>query len=245
MIRTLIIDDETNGRETLKGFLGKYCPQIKIIGEADGVKTGMAAIGEHTPDLVFLDIQMQDGTGFDLLELIPAINFKLIFVTSFDQYAIRAFKYSAVDYILKPVDPDQLMAAVNRLNAPGVISSIENKLNILISNIRAIEKLALPTSDGMRFVKIEEIVRCESDSCYTTFFMKSKEKIMVSKTLKEYELLLSDMGFFRVHKSHLVNLRYVEKYVQGEGGYLVMEDKVQVEISRRKKEGLLAILNNF
>ena len=245
MIRTLIIDDETNSRMTSKGFLAKYCPVVEVIGEADGVKSGQEAIKQLKPDLVFLDIQMQDGTGFDLLELIPSIHFKLIFVTSFDQYAIRAFKYSAVDYILKPVDPDQLVAAVSRLNSTGVISSIDNKLNILISNLRNIEKIAIPTNEGMRFVKIDDIIRCESDSCYTTIFMKNKEKIMVSKTLKEYELLLSDMNFFRVHKSHLVNLKYVEKYIQGEGGYLVMEDKSHIEVSRRKKDDLLALLNNF
>jgi two-component system LytT family response regulator len=245
MLKTIIIDDEISGRNILKNFVSKYCPEkIEIIAEADSVKTGINQITIHNPDLVLLDVQMQDGTGFDLLELLPNISFKVIFITSYDKFAIRAFKYSAIDYILKPVDPDLLVAAINRIADKNVMLDIDKKLDVLISNKNNIEKIALPATDGIRFLKINEIIRCESDSNYTTFFTINKEKIVVSKTLKEYEVLLSSMKFYRIHKSHLVNLRYISKYVPGEGGYVIMEDKTEVEVSRRKKEGLLTILMN-
>ena len=245
MLKTIIIDDEISGRNILKNFVSKYCTEkIEIIAEADSVKTGKNQITIHNPDLVLLDVQMQDGTGFDLLELLPNISFKVIFITSYDKFAIRAFKYSAIDYILKPVDPDLLVAAINRIADKNVMLDIDKKLDVLISNKNNIEKIALPATDGIRFLKINEIIRCESDSNYTTFFTINKEKIVVSKTLKEYEVLLSSMKFYRIHKSHLVNLRYISKYVPGEGGYVIMEDKTEVEVSRRKKEGLLTILMN-
>lgn len=244
MIRALIIDDEKNSRETLKSFISKYCEGVDIIAEGESVKSGMKAILEHSPDLVFLDIQMQDGTGFDLLEMLPKINFKLIFVTSFDQFAIKAFKYSAIDYILKPVDPDQLTAAIKRILDKNVISEIDKKLDVLLSNKKEIKKIALPSSDGIRFVNVQDIIRCESDNNYTLFFLNNKERILVSRTLKEYETLLSEINFYRVHKSHLVNIHYISKFVSDDGGYLIMEDSTQVEVSRRKKEGLLEILMN-
>jgi two-component system LytT family response regulator len=176
------------------------------------------------------------------LEKLPKRNFKLIFVTSFDHYAIKAFKFSAVDYILKPVDPDQLIAAVEKVKAMAPAETVESKIDVLISNITSLEKIALPASDGIRFIKISEIIRCESDNNYTLFYLTTKEKILVSKTLKDFELLLSGSKFYRVHKSHLVNLKFIAKYIPGEGGYLILEDGSHVDVSRRKKEGLLKIL---
>jgi two-component system LytT family response regulator len=242
MIRTVVIDDELNGRNIIKSFVEKYCTGIEVIAEANSVASGLDCITENNPDLVFLDIQMQDGTGFDLLEKLPKRNFKLIFVTSFDHYAIKAFKFSAVDYILKPVDPDQLIAAVEKVKAMAPAETVESKIDVLISNITSLEKIALPASDGIRFIKISEIIRCESDNNYTLFYLTTKEKILVSKTLKDFELLLSGSKFYRVHKSHLVNLKYIAKYIPGEGGYLILEDGSHVDVSRRKKEGLLKIL---
>ncbi len=242
MLRTLIIDDELNGRNILKKMLTTFCEGVDIIGEAESVKTGIEAIKSLNPDLVLLDIQMQDGTGFDLLEKINKKTFKLIFVTSFDNFAIKAFKFSAVDYILKPVDPDNLIEAIKRVKGMETINDFENKIDVLISNISGLDKIALASSDGVRFVKIDDIVRCESDNNYTMFYLMSKEKIMVSKTLKEFEVMLSGINFHRVHKSHLVNLKYVSKYIPGEGGYLVLEDGSHVDVSRRKKEGLMKVL---
>lgn len=242
MLKTVVIDDELNGRNIVKSFLEKYCEGVNVIGEADGVESGVECIIEKNPDLVFLDIQMQDGTGFDLLEKLPKRNFKLVFVTSFDHYAIKAFKFSAVDYILKPVDPDQLVEAVEKVKAMAPADNVESKIDVLISNINSLEKIALPSMDGIRFIKINEIIRCESDNNYTLFYLTSKEKILVSKTLKDYEILLSGSKFYRVHKSHLVNLKFISKYIPGEGGYLILEDGSHVDVSRRKKEGLMQIL---
>jgi two-component system LytT family response regulator len=242
MIRILIIDDESNGRNVLKNFINSYCSGVEIIGEADSVKTGIEAIKRLNPELVLLDIQMQDGNGFDLLEKLDKIDFKVIFVTSFDNYAIKAFKFSAVDYILKPVDPENLVEAIERVKNMGQNNSFESKIDFLISNYTSLDKIALPASDGVRFVKIKDVVRCESDNNYTMFYLNNKEKILISKTLKEYETMLEGNTFYRVHKSHLVNLSYVVKYVPGEGGYLILEDGSHVDVSRRKKEGLLKIL---
>jgi two-component system LytT family response regulator len=242
MLKTVVIDDELNGRNIVKSFLEKYCEGVKVIGEADGVESGVECIIENNPDLGFLDIQMQDGTGFDLLEKLPKRNFKLVFVTSFDHYAIKAFKFSAVDYILKPVDPDQLVEAVEKVKAMTPADNVESKIDVLISNINSLEKIALPSMDGIRFIKINEIIRCESDNNYTLFYLTSKEKILVSKTLKDFEILLSGSKFYRVHKSHLVNLKFISKYIPGEGGYLILEDGSHVDVSRRKKEGLMQIL---
>ncbi len=242
MLKTLIIDDELNGRNILRKMLTTFCEGVDIIGEADSVKTGIDAIKNLKPDLVLLDIQMQDGTGFDLLEKTDEKDFKLIFVTSFDNFAIKAFKFSAVDYILKPVDPDNLIEAINRVKELDSDSNFESKIDILISNLSGLDKIALPSSEGVRFIKIDDIVRCESDNNYTMFHLISKEKILVSKTLKEFEIMLSGINFHRVHKSHLVNLKYVSKYMPGEGGYLVLEDGSHVDVSRRKKEGLMKVL---
>jgi two-component system LytT family response regulator len=241
-IKALIIDDEDKGRETLINFIGKYCDSVEIIGEASSVVTGFKQIQKLAPELVFLDIQMQDGTGFDLLEMLPEKNFHLIFVTSYDQYALKAFRFSALDYLLKPVDPDMLKEAVDKA-AKEIGSSEQNeKFEILSSNKDSFEKIALPSSEGVRFVKISTIVRCESDSNYTRFYLDNKEKILVSKTLKEFDELLTPLHFYRTHKSHLVNLHFIDKYIPGEGGYLILEDGSHIEVSRRKKEGLMALL---
>lgn len=241
-LKVIIIDDEESGRTTLRNFLRDYCPGVEVAAEAEGVVSGIGQIVLNKPDLVFLDIQMQDGTGFDLLEKLPERNFQVVFVTSFNHYAIQAFRFSAADYLLKPVDPDQLIEAVEKARQALSKNEITTKLDVLVSNINKLEKLALPAMDGIRFVRIDDVVRCESDDNYTTVFMKSGEKIVVSKTLKEYERMLEDLQFFRVHKSHLVNLKYVEKYVPGDGGYLILEDGSHVDVSRRKKEQLMELL---
>lgn len=242
MFKAVIIDDEKNGRITLHNFLKKYCEQVHVVAEADGVKSGVEQVSKYSPDVVFLDVQMQDGTGFDLLEQIPEINFRVIFVTAYDKYAIQAFKYSAMDYLLKPIHPDRLVEAVNKLDKDPGFLELHKKLEVLISNKNSVEKIALPASDGVRLVRIKDMVRCVSDSNYTTIYLHSGEEVIVTKTLKEYEEILSPLNFYRVHKSHLININYVERYIQGEGGYVVMEDGSEVEVSRRRKEEFLAVL---
>jgi two-component system LytT family response regulator len=244
MHKAVIIDDEKDGRIALQNFLKKYCKQVSVIGEADGVKSGIEQINKCKPDIVFLDIQMQDGTGFDLLELITEINFKIVFVTAYDEYAVRAFKYSAMDYLLKPIHPDLLVAAVKKLDKDLGVLELHKKIEVLISNKKSVEKLALPSFDGIRLVRINDIVRCVSDNNYTTIYLQNGDKIIVTKTLKEYQEILTHFKFYRVHKSHLINLNFVEKYIQGEGGYVIMEDGSKVDVSRRRKEEFLMVLLN-
>ncbi|MBN2682773.1 MAG: response regulator transcription factor [Bacteroidales bacterium] len=245
MIRTIIIDDEMQGRKTLRNFINKYCSNVEIVGEAESVKEGLEAIILNSPDLILLDINLPDGTGFDLLEKLPKMDFKVIFVTAYNQHAIKAFKYSAIDYILKPIDPDLLVEAISKVKKDDRLSEIEKKLEALLSNRKSVEKLALPSSNGILLVKIDDIIRCESDSNYTNIFLQNKQKILVTKTLKDYDDILSDVGFFRVHKSHLINLRFVKQYIKGEGGYVIMEDNSQVEVSRRRKDEFIMALKSI
>ncbi len=224
MLKAVIIDDLENARITLKQDLEDYCPEVEVIGEAEGVVSGAKAIKELNPDIVFLDIQMNDGSGFDLLEILPDINFKLIFTTSSDSYAIKAFKFSAVDYLLKPLDPEELMSAVKKASQ-GNSDSI-NTLKHNMSN--GLNRLALNSQDKIKVVKISDIIRCESSGSYTLFYTRAGDQILVTKTLKEYDALLSDYGFVRVHQSHLVNTECIKEFVKTDGGYLVLDNKKEI-----------------
>ncbi len=240
MKTALIIDDVENARISLRKDLTDYCTEIEDIFEADGVVSGAKAIKEHQPDIVFLDIHMGDGNGFDLLELLPEINFKLIFTTSSDEHAIQAFKFSAVDYLLKPVDPGELQGAVKK--AAGTNGSIE----ALRKNIGGqIERLALNSQDKIKVVKVPEIVRCESTGSYTLFFMSSGEQVLVTRTLKEYDALLSAQGFIRVHQSHLVNLDYIQEFVKIDGGHLVLSNKAEIPVASRKRSLVMKVLSEI
>jgi len=244
MIKAVIVDDESKARNALKNLLVQHCPEIEVIGEGDCVKAGVAKINELSPDVVFLDVQMPDGTGFDLLEQFSEINFKIIFASAFDKFAIQAFKFSALDYMLKPVEPEKLKEACAKLNEDDRFAEINKKLEVLMSNKNSFEKIALPTLDGIIFVKIKEILRCESDNNYTNIFLFDGKKIIVSKTLKEYDEMLTPFNFFRIHKSHLINLAFLSRYRKGEGGYVEMEDGAELEVSRRRKEEFLNALQN-
>lgn len=250
IMKVVIIDDEINGRETVRQYLSFYCDDVEVIGEANSVESGVELLSKQTPDIVFLDIQMQDGTGFNLLEKLPQRNFKVIFVTAYDQYALKAIKFSAADYILKPVDPDEFVDAVQRVQAELATQqenqTSDNRLDELltISKKNDFTKVGLPTSSGIQFVKVDDIVRCEADGSYTQVFMSTGERIMVSKNLKIYEDLFSGNSFLRVHKSHLINISYIDKYMNtgGDGGSIAMADGSVVEVSRRKKDELLSML---
>jgi two-component system LytT family response regulator len=242
MIRTIIIDDEERGRRTLKTQINKYCPELEIVGEANGVQSGLEIIRHEKPDVVFLDIQMQDGTGFDLLEQIPQVNFAIIFATAYDQYAVQAFKFSATDYLLKPIDPDHLIKAVEKLQSELNSQSLSKKLEALFSNRNNFEKIALPTFDGIILVKIKQIIRCQSESNYTTLFLPENEKIVVTKTLKDFDEMLTPLGFFRIHQSHLINMAFVNKYIKGDGGSVKMDDGTVLEVARRRKDTFLELL---
>ncbi|MBI2280289.1 MAG: response regulator transcription factor [Bacteroidetes bacterium] len=243
-MKAIIIDDEESGRKTVRNFIEKYTPDVEVVDEADNVKNGLFSILSNKPDVVFLDVRMPDGTGFDLLEKLPKINFKIIFVTAYEQHAIKAFKYSAIDYLLKPVNPDDFIEAINKLKSGNRIEEIGQKVDILLKNKIRFNRIALPTSSGLKMISVSEIIRCESDNNYTNFFLISGKKILVSKTLKDFDELLSSEGFYRVHKSHLINIQFVKEYIRGEGGTVVLEDNTPIEVSRRKKDGLIELLSN-
>ncbi len=244
-MRVAIIDDEKRARKYLRGLLEDQFKTIDIVGEADGVNNGVKLIENLTPELIFLDVQMQDGTGFDLLAKIDRSKIHVIFVSAYDRFAITAIKFSAIDYLLKPVDSSDLSIALTKVKTIKPTDQLQKKLDILLGNINKIEKIALPSLDGIEFVKISNIVRCESDSNYTNFYLISGDKIVVSKTLKDFEDMLESKGFFRTHKSHMINLAYLKKYIKGEGGIAVMEDNSQATVSRRRKEEFLDALKNF
>lgn len=240
MIRTVIIDDEANARISLRALLMENS-SIEIAGEAFCVADGVELIRMTKPDLVFLDVQMPDGTGFDLLEKLDEISFKVIFVSAYDHFAVTAFKFSALDYLQKPVDSEELKQALVKFSKPD--NNQPAKIKVLLGNKSGIEKIVLPSQDELIFVKVDDIVRCESDNNYTCFYFQSGERILVSRTLKDYEELLEPLGFFRIHKSSLINLRYLKKYKKGEGGMVTLEDGTQLEVSRRRKDDFLKILN--
>lgn len=244
-ISALIIDDEVNNCEHLQKLLGKYCPRVTVVGKTHDAVTGIQLIEQFQPQLLFLDIKMPGGSGFDLLEAIPNRHFEVIFVTAFDHYAIKAIRFCAFDYLLKPVNILELQQAVGR-----VVEKISTKnpqlaeqWSMLESNQKSEEKrIALPTSERVVFVKTTEISRCKGENNYTFVHLENGEKILVSRTLKEFEELLEEEGFIRVHQSHLVNKAKVQSYEKGDGGYLLMQDGAQVSISRLRKENVLKIL---
>jgi two-component system LytT family response regulator len=243
MVRSIVVDDELKSRESLKILLEDFCENAEVLALCQNVEEGVRAIEEHKPDVVFLDIQMQRETGFDLLARIKPINFEVVFTTAHSEYAIKAFKFSAIDYLLKPIDIEELKKALDKVDKK-LHSNISARLEQLVQNLKPSAgqnyKLALPTSDGLIFVKIEEIIYCEASSNYTQIFTHDGKKHVVSRTLKEYEDLLVDHNFFRIHNSFLINLNSIKKYVRGEGGYVIMENDKSLDVSKRKKEGFLS-----
>lgn len=246
MKKAVIIDDIENARILLKKDIEDYCPEIKVVGEADGVVTGMKAIKKQNPDIVFLDINMNDGTGFDILELLEKQNFKVIFTTASDEYAIKAFKFAAVDYLLKPIDIEELQAAVQKaVDTPNTSNAHMSLLLENVSSKKEVTKIALHTVEKIHICNVVDIIRCEANVNYTTFYFKDGSKILVTKTLKSYDELLHDSGFYRVHQSHLINLKEVKEYVKSDGGYIVMNDSSIVPISSRKKTEVIALITGL
>lgn len=243
-MRTIIIDDEPKSRQTLTNFIFKYAPNLEIVGEASCVEEGISLIEDIKPDLIFLDIQMPDGTGFDLLRQVRYNDFKLIFCTSFDQFAIKAFRFSAIDYLLKPLDPDIFIAAVKKISNEDK-SVLKEKLEVLQINKSNFSKIALHSAEGINLVNIADIIRCESSGNYTKFIIQDQANILVTKTLKDFDVILTNHNFVRIHKSFLANLAHVTKYIKGDGGWIIMSDDAKIMVSRRKKDQLLQILSNM
>ncbi|MDI9258530.1 MULTISPECIES: LytR/AlgR family response regulator transcription factor [Flavobacterium] len=252
MITALLIDDDSNLRNGMKTLLSRYAPDIKIVGEADSVATGTALLLQNPPQVIFLDIHLGDGSGFDLLEEVNKkgkLTSQIVFITAHEQYAIKAFRFSALDFLLKPVDPDELQKVIEKLKQ--VIDKNDNvaHIDLLLENIRKkvdhFKRIALSNSDGIHLFEISDIIRCESEDNYTKFYIKNNKPILISKTLKEYEDLLTEHGFERIHQSHLINLAYLKSYIKKDGGYVVMADNSHLPISQRKKDRLQELLKTM
>lgn len=249
MIRAIIIEDEKKSRETLLGLLQKYCLSVETVAQAEGYREGIKLVRKYKPDVIFLDIQMPDGSGFRLLEELKDMEFEVIFTTAFDQFAIKAIKYSALDYLLKPIVPQELVDAVNKLKVKKANTEKRKNIETLLDNIKTPEedphKIVLSTAEKIHVIDVDDILRCESDNYYTYFYFINGEKLLISKTLKENEELLSHHSFIRPHKSHLINVKYIKSFIRQEGGYIIMTDGSKVPVSRRKREKILEILMNL
>lgn len=248
LLRTVIIDDEILMRQSLEKLVNDHCPNVKLVAQAGSVKTGVEAIKRHHPDLVLLDIRLDDGTGFDLIKQLEPVDFKVIFITAYDEYAIKAIKFSALDYLLKPVEPADLAEAVNKAEKL-VLKELNTQLSVLADNMQsataASRKIILKTFDNIHLVKISDIIYCESDDYYTTFHLVDDRKIMMSATLKKYEEMLADYGFFRVHRSYMINLVHIVRFEKAEGGNIVLTGDHIIPVSSRRREQLLEILDRI
>ncbi|RYY60178.1 MAG: response regulator transcription factor [Chitinophagaceae bacterium] len=243
----VIVEDEIRSREFLRSMVEEFCPQLQLLGTAANVQEAVALIDQVKPQIVFMDIELQTGTGFDVIEKVGDRNFHLIFTTAYDHYAIKAIKFSAVDYLLKPLNVEELQEAVIKATETIEQKSSGNKLDQLINNLKRPAgddfSISLSTADGIEFVQLSTIIRLEANGPYTTFFMKDGRKIMVSKNLKEYELLLSEHAFFRVHNSHMIHLKEVRKMVKTDGGYAIMNDNSMIAISPKKREEFMQLMS--
>lgn len=245
MLNSIIVDDEQHSCKILASLLSRYCPEVNVIATCTNGLEALEAIPRLRPNLVFLDVEMPRMNGFELLEQLPATNFHLIFVTSYDSYALKAIRFSAIDYLLKPVDREELQKAVQKV-MQRMETPLPEQLKIILEKIHqpsaAPTKIALPTMEGLQMVSVESIISCEADDNYTTLMLKNNKKVVVSSTLKVIEELLEDHSFIRIHRSYLVNVKEIEKYMKADGGYVVMSDGSQIYVSRNKKEELIKML---
>ncbi|SEQ00157.1 LytR/AlgR family response regulator transcription factor [Neolewinella agarilytica] len=246
LLNAVIIEDERNGLINLKHLLAEHCEDVEVIGEADGVESGLKLFQQEDikPDIAFLDINLQDGKVFQLLNQLENIDFDVIFVTAYDQFAMKACEYSSIGYILKPIDPDKLVEAVSRVR-PKRQGRTEERLQIMqqyTSHPNSFEKMSIAALDGIHFVKIRNIMRFEAEDNYTHIFLEGGHRITASKTIKAYEDMLTPFNFYRVHKRHVINMNYMKKFVKGDGGYLIMDDDEKIEVSRRRRPAFMTQL---
>lgn len=249
MIKTIIIDDEKHCSDNLHWQLSQYCPEVEIVAICDNAEDGLNEIYGRQPQLVFLDVEMPRVSGFEMLEKLTEINFDIVFTTAFNQYAIRAIKFGALDYLVKPIDKDELHAAVDKVSRQTHDESLK-QLTALLTHIRksndlSFQKIALPTIHGFELIPLNNVIYCESKSNYTNICLNNGQQLLVSKTLKDIEELLNMEPFFRVHHSFLVNLQYTIRYNRGEGGSLVLNNDVVIPVSRNKKEELLRLITHL
>lgn len=250
MYTAVIVEDELFSRELLKKLIDTYCSaDIKVVGLASSVEEGIDAIEKYRPDIVFLDVELHTGTGFDILQHFPEPFFEVIFTTAYNHYAIKAIKFSAVDYLLKPIDANELQEAVKKLIEKRKSGIDTTALKSLITNLQKpadrAQTITLSTSDGLEFVPLNEIIHIEANGPYSTFFLDDDRKIMVSKNLKEYEMLLKDHQFLRIHNSHIVNIKAVRRMIKTDGGYAIMSNGAQLIISPKKKDEFLQMISAY
>jgi len=245
-MRAILVDDELANLENLQVLLAKNCPEVKVVAIANNIDDAFEKVNLHRPDLLFLDIQMGKTTGFDLLNKLGDKTFEVIFVTAYDNYGIQAVKFAALDYLLKPVDPDELVAAVSKARERIANKMNGEQLNFLINQIKrsepAVPKIALPQQHEIRYVAVDDIVRCVADNTYTFFYLSTDEKILISKPLKEYSDLLKPHGFVRAHQSHLVNPKFVKSWLKEDGGTLLMNNGDKIPVSKPNREAVKAAL---
>lgn len=244
-MKAIIIDDMPLAIANLKADLKDHCPNVDVIAEANGVVSGLKLLKEIKPDVLFLDIDLQDGVGFDILDLLDEYSFQVIFTTASNDHAIRAFQVSAIDYLLKPIDPDLLVKAVSKVESGQSTKSAQVELlKEKMDASKSSDKIALSTQEQILITSIHDIVRCEASGNYTIFHFKDRPKLLVTKTLKDFATMLVDHPFLRTHQSHLINLNRVDSYIKSEGGYILMDDKSRVPVSVRKKSEVMDILSN-
>jgi len=248
MIKAIIIDDEQHCITRLSGLLDEhFAHTIFLAGSFQSIEDALIGIKNIQPDLLFLDVQIQDQTGFDLLKKIDGIDFEIIFTTAYEKYAVQAFRFSALDYLLKPVDTDDLKIAIHKLKEKISKNDTAGKLDVLFHNLKNLQgiskRICVPVVNGLVFLQVNDIIRCQSDINYTTIFLKDNKSLVVAKTLKEFESMLEDYNFFRIHNSHMINLNYIKSYNKGKGGYVIMTDNSSVEVSTRRKDEFLKRLN--
>ena len=245
-MKVIIIDDEERARKSISDLLRLSNSHARLVAEADSVGSGIHAIQSHKPDLILLDINLPDGTGFDLLSQLETIDFKIIFITAYEEYAIQAFEFSAIDYLLKPLDPLKFSEALEKARQAVEQQNLSLKLNALFANLENTssdnKKMVLKTAENIYIINTKDILRCESDGGYTQFFLLDGKKILVSRNLKDYEEMLNGFGFFRIHQSHLINLKYIDHYSKLDGGAVVMKDNTALPVARRKKEDFMKLL---
>ena len=249
MIQSILVDDESDNLEELQDCLKKYCPEVTVLGAYTDPVKACELIRLQKPELVFLDVQMPGMSGFELLQKLSPSSFEVIFVSAYDRYAVKAIKFSALDYLLKPIDVDDLTHAVARVKERLDHSSNNFSLQSVLHNVQhnsgVIDRIAIPSTEGIDFFETKDIIFCKAEDCYTTLYFTDQPSIVASRTLKDFENLLTESGFCRVHNSFLINLRHVKKYVRGEGGYVVLTGDHHVDISRRRKEEFLSMLNRL
>lgn len=245
--KAVLVDDETDCTDVLSWMLKEHCPSIEVIAVFNKPDEAMKNIPELKPELLFLDIEMPRINGFQLIEKLMPVSYPVIFTTAYDKFAVKAFRYSAMDYLMKPIDKTDLINAVNKFENKLPDSGLNHSLEFLLQNLKLsqtqIPKLAIPTQDGLIFIEISDIVSCESDSNYTTFYLLSGEKIIASKTMKEFQDILEENHFFRVHHSHIISLNLISKYVRGDGGYVIMKTGASIPVSRTRKDEFLERLS--